>query len=70
MNNIDKTYADILQDIVDNHKKISNEELDIKLKEYYNSIPYDCDVFSTRLNEIIMSRFPEGTHWKRYKITL
>jgi hypothetical protein len=70
MNNLDKTYAVLLQDILDNHTKISNEELDIKLKEYYNSIPYDCDVFSPKLNEIVMSRFSEGTHWKRYKITL
>jgi hypothetical protein len=70
MNNLDKTYAVLLQDILDNHTKISNEELDIKLKEYYNSIPYDCDVFSQRLNEIIKSRFSEGTHRKTYKINI
>ncbi len=65
-----KTYSDLLQEIYDTHEKLSNEELDIKLKEYYKSIPYDCDVFSARLNEIIRSRFEEGTHWKLYKITL
>lgn len=70
MNNIDKTYTALLQDILDSHTKISNEELDIKLKEYYNSIPYDCDVFSPLLNEIIKNRFPEGTHWKQYKIKI
>ena len=70
MNNLDKQYTDLLQDIYDTHKEISNDELDIKLKEYYKSIPYDCDVFSAKLNEIVMSRFPEETHWKRFKIKL
>jgi hypothetical protein len=70
MNKLDKTYQDLLQDIYDTHKEISNDDLEIKLKEYYKSIPYDCDVFSIKLNEIVMSRFPEGTYWKRYKITI
>ena len=59
MNKLDKDYTDLLQDILDTHKNISNNELDIKLKEYYKSIPYDCDVFSPKLNEIITSRFPK-----------
>jgi hypothetical protein len=62
------TYDIILDDILKNHNKYSNDELDSKLKEYYKSIPYDVDVFSPRLNEIIMNRFPEGVHWKRFKI--
>ena len=70
MNNIDKSYQSFLQDILDNHDKYSNEELDLKLKEYYNSIPFDIDVFSPNLNEIVKSRFPEGTHWKTYTIKI
>lgn len=60
----------ILQEICDNHEKMSNEDLDSILIEYYKSIPYNCSVNSPYLNEIIMSRFEEGTHWKRYTITL
>jgi hypothetical protein len=65
---MNKEYESHLSYILDNHKKMSNDELDIKLKEYYNSIPFDCDVFSPTLNEIIKNRFTEGTHWKTYKI--
>ena len=60
----------LLDDILNNHKKYSNEELDLKLKKYYKSIPINIDVFSPLLNEIVMSRFPDGTHWKRYKIKI
>jgi hypothetical protein len=69
MNNTDKQYTDLLQDICKNHKKMSKDELDIKIKEYYKAIPSNLMVSSKRLDEIIMSRFEEGTHWKRYIIT-
>jgi len=70
MNNLDKAYIALLQDILDNHNKYSNEELDLKLKNYYKSIPFDVDVFSYKLNKIVKSRFPEGTHWKTYTIKI
>jgi hypothetical protein len=70
MNNLDKQYTALLQDILDNHNKYSNEELDLKLKDYYKSIPFDISVFSYKLNKIVKSRFPEGTHWKSYTIKI
>jgi len=70
MNNLDKAYIALLQDILDNHNKYSNEELDLKLKDYYKSIPFDISVFSYKLNKIVKSRFPEGTHWKTYTIKI
>ena len=70
MNNLDKAYIALLQDILDNHNKYSNEELDLKLKDYYKSIPFDISVFSYKLNKIVKSRFSEGTHWKTYTIKI
>lgn len=70
MNNSDEQYQVLLQEILDNHQSYSNEILDLKLKEYYKSIPYNYSVSSLRLNQIIKSRFPEGTHWKTYTIEI
>jgi len=70
MNNVDKQYEVILRDILDNHNNMSDNKLSSKLREYYNSIPIDIDVFSPNLNEIVKSRFPEGTHWKSYTIKI
>jgi hypothetical protein len=68
MNNIDQNYHILLQEIYDLHQSWSNDELDRKLKEYYNSIPPDLMVSSIKLNQIIMDRFPEGLHYNKFMI--
>lgn len=70
MKNIKPNYHILLQEIYDSRQSWSNDELDNKLKEYYNSIPPDLMVNSIKLNQIIMDRFPEGLHYRKFMIKL
>ena len=56
---------EILTDILQNHSIMSDEDLNFKLKEFYESIPFDTDVYSPRLDEIIKARFPSPSEHHR-----
>jgi hypothetical protein len=58
-------YNEILTDILQNHSIISDEDLDLKLKEFYDSIPFGTDIYTPRLNQIIKARFPSPSEHHR-----